>query len=85
MRGHVDLAGEADDGIVATTMVLVDRLMPQQGTGHGGSSAMVAVAVTVMSGSSAPIIGTSVWVTWLTVTVTVSIDDAGGHHQRTQA
>ena len=35
---------------------------------------MVAAAVTVMSGSSAPIIGTSVWVTWLTVTVTVSAD-----------
>ena len=34
---------------------------------------MVAVAVTVMSGSNAPIIGTSVRVTWLTVTDTVSI------------
>ena len=35
---------------------------------------MVAAAVTVTSGRSAPIIGTSVWVTWLTVTVTVPAD-----------
>ena len=35
---------------------------------------MVAVALTVKSGRSAPIKGTSVCVTWLTVTVTVSID-----------
>ena len=36
---------------------------------------MVAVAVTVTSGRSAPISGTSVGVTWLTVTVTVSTDE----------
>ncbi len=36
---------------------------------------MVAVAVTVMSGSNAPISGTSVGVTWLTVTVTDDVDD----------
>ena len=36
---------------------------------------MVAVAVTVTSGRSAPISGTSVGVTWLTVTVTVASDE----------